>query len=283
MGSWIAALQPTCTSGLMRTRVKRIVLAAALLIVSLPRLAAAEGLLRITPVGWSPAAWDAAGMPTGPVPIGADGFRLTFQGGGSQTVLDPVLLIIGIPTATLPPNVTQTGSGDPADYVAPFDPNVTVTLGGATPYAGTKYAPTSWDSDGIIDTPFTSAAGNQSVYQFLNLKLPNSGGSDSESYANWSKTGFTSWNLFVYELTFYPDFQRGDWVEFATSPLLAAGSYVVGYGVEPSKGTNIDATPFTFAGNVQQVPEPSTVSLFVSALGLFFVVRRFQLKPISAN
>jgi hypothetical protein len=82
---------------------RRVLFAAAFLSLLAPGVASAEGLLRITPVGWSPAEWDAAEMPTGPVPIDADGFRLTFHGGGQQTVLDPVLLIIGVPTA---PGVT---------------------------------------------------------------------------------------------------------------------------------------------------------------------------------
>jgi hypothetical protein len=247
----------------------------ALISAVVPSAASAEGLLRITPEGWSPSAWDAANLPTDPVPINSDGFRLTYQGGGTKTVLDPVLLILGIPT-TLPaptaPSLTQTGSGDPADYTAPFDPNVTATLGGAMPYAGTSFQPTTWDSDGIINTPFNSSVGNLSVYQFLGLTLPNSGGSDSENYTNWSSTGFTSWNLFVYELTFTPDFQRGEWVEFAST--LPVGSYVVGYGVD-SSGANAQATPFTFAGNVTTtVPEPSTLSLLIP--GVLLLARKRQ-------
>ena len=53
-----------------------------------PMLVQAE-LIRITPEG--------VAVPdqviTDPVPITADGFRLTFHGGGNKTLLDPLFLI----------------------------------------------------------------------------------------------------------------------------------------------------------------------------------------------
>jgi hypothetical protein len=253
-------------------------LTATLAVLLTASTASAEGLLRITPTGWSVEAWNAAHMPVDPVPIGSTGFRLSFHGGSDQTVIDPVLLILGLPTTTpapAAPLLVQTSSSGSA--VAPFNPLLGITLGGPTPYSGTPYAPTGWDPDGIRNTPYNASVGNLSVYEFLGLQLPNAGGSESENYPNWSGTGgVASWNLFVYQLTFAPDFNRGEWVEFGSS-WLPPGSYVVGYGIEPPDKTqesNINATPFTFAVHTTDVPEPATSALLFGGLAVLAAVRR---------
>jgi hypothetical protein len=233
----------------------------ALFVLLLPSLARAEALLRLTPEGWTPAAYQAAGYPLDPAIIGPDGFRLTYHGGGPETLVDPVLLIIGIANGTAAPTLTDTLLGGVDD--------VNIVRNGTDFYGG------SWDANGYAGV-FDSSAGNNSVYQKIGFADPNGGGADSQSYANWNgATGITSWSLYVYQLYFEPDFGRGDFVEFSTSLSLPEGSYVVGYGLNPPKnGTQaVQATPFTFAGMVS-VPEPGTISLLIPALGLVGLARR---------
>jgi hypothetical protein len=197
-----------------------------------------------------------------PANIDPDGFRLTYHGGGPQTLMDPVLLIIGLAAGNTAPTLNDSLLSGVAD--------VTVVQGGSTVYGGT------WAANGFAGT-FDSSAGSQSVYQFIGLSDATGGGADSQSFVNWSDgDASASYNLFVYKLYFEPDFQRGDFVEFDTS-ILPAGSYVVGYGLEPNKdgSTEVNATPFTFAGRVSQVPEPSSLSLLlVGGLGAAALRRR---------
>jgi PEP-CTERM motif-containing protein len=242
---------------------KSILLLLAVAALLVPATVRAE-LLRITPEGVSSGAY--AG-PFDPVPIGSDAFRLTFHGGGSDTLVDPVLLILGIPNATgstVAPTITDSGASSPLDLSASVDLGGSVNLYGGTWNTTTGFA-------GIFD----SSAGNQSVYEFIGL---NPGGSNSERYSNWSSKGDTSWGLFVYALTFTPDFQAGNWIEFNT--LLPEGTFVIGYGCESPLGAGgacsgpgtTQSTPFTFAGYA--VPEPATLSLLIPGLGLALARRR---------
>jgi hypothetical protein len=217
-------------------------------------------LIRITPTGVSSFGYSG---PTDPVPIGADGFRLTYHGGGDEALIDPVFLILGIPGAdstTVAPILTFSTS----------DPSFTVgiTHNNSPNYGG------SWSSSTGFADIFDSSAGSLSVYQTIGFNPP---GSDSQNYPNWSSSGDTSWGLFVYAITFDPDFNHGDWVEFSAT--LLAGTYVVGYGCTELKNgacknnATADSTPFTFAGLVK-VPEPGTLVMLTSALGLLAVRRR---------
>jgi hypothetical protein len=208
--------------------------------------------------------------PTSPVPIGANGFRLSFHGGGTQTLVNPVMLIFGIPNAAVAPAVT-TGS------MSGGFTSVGVDLGDtqSSRYGG------SWNSTTGFAGNFNNTT-NPKVYEFIGFPK----GSDSENYTNWSgATGISSWNLFVYALTFSPtQMQRGDYVEFATS--LPVGSFVIGYGCEQlAAGGNCknagatDSTPFTFSGLVTQVPEPASLTL----LGLGFLTFGFLQRRKVAN
>lgn len=239
---------------------KRVLVSAAVLGTLFASGSARANLIRMTPAGVSVAAY--AG-PLDPVPIGADGFRLTFHGGGPATLVNPVMLILGVPDATVAP--TLSGSGVGAVTVA-------VDLGDTQ----NRYGGTWNTTTGFAGTFDGSSVG--SAYDVIGF---NPQGSSSQNYPNWNGfTGLTSWNLFVYALTFTPpmDQRTHDFVEFSTS--LPGGSYVIGYGCE-AVGTDgkctgegkTEDTPFTFAGSVV-VPEPGTLSLLALGGGLFLARRR---------
>jgi len=226
-------------------------------------IASQADLIRITPLG---VAVDEQTV-TEPVPIGEDGFRTSFWGGGPVTLLDPLLLILATPTP---------GAAAPVIAYSTSDPDFTtgITLGGTNVYGG------SWDtSTGFAGTYDESSSkdntgGQITVYEYIGL-TPD--GDNSQNYPNWSgAAGLTSWDLWIYQVVFTPDFSRGDWVEFAATG-LPGGSYVVGYGCTGIDGSNCtnegktQSTPFTFAGLVT-VPEPGSIMLMgagLIGLGLF--------------
>ncbi len=228
-------------------------------------------LIRITPTG--------VAVPeqvvTDPVPIGADGFRLTYHGGGSKEIINPLLLIFATPDGVTP-TLANTGVSEPISLTAGF------TLGGTNIYGG------SWNTAtgdaGTYDSVTSSP--NLSVYEVIGL-TPD--GSDSQNYPNWTgASGLDSWQLFVYQIAFSPLFSRGDWIEFSTTN-LALGSFVVGYGcTETTAGTSgpvcnnpgaTESTPFTFAGFVTDIPEPDIPEPFTApliVLGIFIQQFRFR-------
>ncbi len=222
-------------------------------------------LIRLTPQGWTPSDYEAAGFPTDPAIIDADGFRLTFHGGGDDDLVNPVMLILGLPDTTVAPTLTV---GEHSG----FD-SVNVNLGDSqTRYGGT------WNTTTGAAGTYTSAASG-SVYDYIGF---NPRGSASENYANWNgATGLTSWNLFVYAITFDPTMNHGDYVEFSTAG-LPTGSYVIGYGCESLRNGscagqgNTESTPFTFAGMVAppppppppSVPEPSSLLLLGAGIAV---------------
>ena len=226
-------------------------------LVGLAATPAHAALIRITPTGFTPAEYEAAGYPTDPAIIGSDGFRLTYWGNGDDTLVNPVMLVFGVPDGTTAPSLTV---GTTSGFT-----NVSADLGDTqTRYGGT------WDTTTGAAGTFSSTS-TGSVYDYIGF-TPS--GNSSENYANWNgATGITSWNLFVYAITFNPLMSQGDYVEFATS--LPVGSYVIGYGCEAlstvtklcsGKGST-ESTPFTFAGNVA-VPEPASVMLMLTGIGI---------------
>ena len=242
----------------------------ALVALLLPTTADAGALLRLTPPGVAAAGYTG---PTDPVPLPSSGFRLTYHSqGNSNPVINPVLLILGIPGATSAPAISY------ANASSGFA-GVTAAVGGGPYYGGAWNASTGFA--GTYDA--TSAGGGVDVYQFIGLNSP--GG--SQNYPNWStQSGFSSFNLFVYSLTFTnPLLSPGTWAEF--SSLLPVGTYVIGYGCEttapqgnkpaaaPCSSNGItQGTPFTFAGLVTEVPEPGTLSLLIPAAAAYFMRRR---------
>src|SRR4249919_1807164 len=81
---------------------KRILVTAAMTaLVGLAATPAHAALIRVTPTGLTPAEYEAAGFPLDPAIIGGDGFRLTYWGGGQDTLVNPVMLVFAIPDLSL--------------------------------------------------------------------------------------------------------------------------------------------------------------------------------------
>jgi hypothetical protein len=246
--------------------VRRLLVVLVALVILLVSAPAHAELLRITPLGFSPAGY--LGQ-TDPVLIGPEGFRLTYhsQGGGNNPWVNPVELVLGIPDLLVAPVLTVSSSPGLG---------VSIDLGGtSTMYGGT------WDTTTGFAGTFTGSPISK-IYDFIGFDPK---GSASQNFSNWGGySGLNSWNLFVYALTFTPRMQPNQYAEFSVVGGLPAGTFVIGYGQEEvKKGTCgnpscAQSTPFTFAGYVpettQQVPEPVSSVMLASGLGLLFLKLR---------
>jgi hypothetical protein len=235
--------------------VKRLSVAAIVLLVLGLSSPANAALLRLTPDGVPYGSYTG---PTDPAIIDTDGFRLTFNGTGNQSLVDPVMIILGIPGTS--------AASTPAPTFTSTAPT-TIQAGGTNVYGGTWNTSTGFA--GIYDAT-TSQSGTSkplNVYEYIGFKPS---GSASENYTNWSSKGDTSWVLYAYTMTF-PTMQQGEFADFLGT--LPVGTFVIGYGCEALKAGacsnpgSTESTPFTFAGYV--VPEPS--SLVLLSLGLAVV------------
>jgi hypothetical protein len=241
--------------------VRRLSLAFAVFLVLGASSPAMADNLFFTPFGVD---LDTYGGPVDPVPIGSEGFRLTFNGGGKKTVVDPVLLILGIPTGASAPTLTPVLPGDAFSAVV-VDPG----------YSTSPYYGGSWDTTTGFAGNFNSSS-PANVYAFIGLDPD---GVDSQNYTNWTGSSpLTSWDIYVYGVTFTPDFNatNHDWIDFSSTP-LPGETYVAAYGcLQVVNGhclneSKTQSTPFTRAGHTTGVPEPSSMLLLGSGLAAVFI------------
>lgn len=204
------------------------------------------------------------------LPISDTNLGILENGSGQPTLVDPLLLIIGV--------ANQTDS----TYSAPIINLSTGTgiLGGSSYFSGTWNATTGYAGN------FTSAASGD-VYSFIGL-IP--GGNNSNNFGNWAAADLyvngitaTGFGIFVYELT-GTGITGGNQVDVTFASELDLGTFAVAYGqdapqwVGGKKGHwqyTAFTTPFTESGLTNKVPEPSTLLLFgIGLLGLGFFGRK---------
>jgi hypothetical protein len=195
---------------------------------------------------------------SGSSPAGVDPNPITNTGsftvgvaGGTFTLQNPLVIIVGVYNGNGTPTVSFSGCATPS--ACPLAPIGTY---GITGNSGVSF--TSGDAYGLLGFPDPGS------------------GVDSESFVNWSggdtKNGFaapTSFKLYAFALP--TNLASGSPITIDESG-AAAGSYVIGLDCKNGTGSSsgcttngdVGATPFTNAGIV--VPEPTTMLLFGTGL-----------------
>ena len=209
-------------------------------------------------------------------------FFIDFNGNGQGSVVNPILLLVGIPNGGTVPNINATISYDTTAAGG------TATRGGADIYGGTWDPTVGLASSGVEINPFTTG----DAYGDVGL---NDSGDGSENFGNWASATNaithstpTSYTIAVYELNLNPafaPFSAGNDID-VTMTGLAAGDIVVGYACSSPvtgacTGGNQFSTPFTEAGVVTPtsvVPDGGmTLMLLGGALvGIESLRRRFR-------
>ena len=187
---------------------------------------------------------------------------------------NPVLLIVGVPNGgAAPPAITQING---------------VTL--ATPINAT--AVSVWGGTFGNPTPFSSGT---DAYAALGLGSAKTG-QNSESFTNWQNANAalglttTRFSLYVYAVpnTGTNGLGLGGSSQtsgtFTFGGTLTQGTFIVAYSCSTGstttsctqQGDNMGATPFTQAGEIVSVPEPTVLTLLLSTglVGLVGAIRR---------
>lgn len=194
-------------------------------------------------------------------PISDTTLGILENGSGQPTLVDPLLLILGVPNMT---NLTFTA------------PSITLSSGTGT-IGGTNVFSGTWNTSTGYVGNFT--AGNNDVYQFIGL---NPSGNASNNFVNWHDADLavngidaSGFGIFVYTLT-GTGITGGSTVDVTFGSPLALGTFVVAYGQDARDPAHSYTTPFTEAGLTNNpVPEPATIFLLGSGLfGLAFSRKR---------
>ncbi|NMC73468.1 MAG: PEP-CTERM sorting domain-containing protein [Geobacteraceae bacterium] len=186
------------------------------------------------------------------------------NGNGQPTLLDPLLLIIGVPnktgaTFTAPAITLSSGTG---------------VVGGTNVFSGT------WDET----TGYAGYFTEDDVYDFIGL-IPS--GNASNNFVNWHDADLAvngieanGFGIFVYSLT-GTGITGGSIVDVTFASDLMEGTFAIAYG-QDERGHSF-TTPFTESGLTtedgggppqEQVPEPATVLLLGGGLlGMAFFGR----------
>lgn len=209
-----------------------------------------------------------AGLPcdTGGCPIygtelnALGGSRLDIyqNSGGAETLVSPLLLILGIPGTT--------ASTDP-------DPIDKVNSGAGSWSFG--YGSSIFDWNGAGFAGIFNSDPTQSVYDFIGLQPPTNA---SNKFENWSAANLavngipntTMYGIYLYAIT-APRLGANEMIDITFTGPLPLGTFAAAYGQDtPDRHNNysVYSTPFTETGLVNQPPVPEPASLLLVGGGL---------------